>query len=111
MFIKKEEYDKLKERISFLEDTYFAEKINNKIKELENKFNVKILFHYFSTTIEISINDMGFNKSSQICGDFNPSVITNRYEYVMQGLEKDIVNFLYENDLIVMGGKNNDINK
>lgn len=117
MIIKKKEWLLLKNRIETLEYWMYTQRIQEKITELEHKYHIiisdsmnKNLFQIF--TYSIHKDDNKYYKLGEIIGDYSPSVIDNKYTYVVSELEKDILQFLNEKDLLtVKGGINEQKNK
>lgn len=110
MIIKKEEWLLLKNKIETLEYWMYTQRIQEKIVELEHKHHIiisdsknKNLFQIF--TSPISKDDNKYYKLGEIIGDYNPSVINNKYTYVFSELEKDILQFLNEKDLLTVKGE------
>lgn len=105
MFIKKKEWLKLNERLNDIEYMYISEKIQEKIAELEQKYNILIYDHGFCNDIDIFTDLIHrdtnpYCKSGTIVGDFNPSVIMNKYEYIISNFEADLVKFLVDHKLL-----------
>lgn len=116
MIIKKKEWLLLKNRIETLEYWMYTQRIQEKITELEHKYHIiisdsmnKNLFQIF--TYPIHKNDNKYYKSGEIIGDYSPSVIDNKYTYVVSELEKDILQFLNEKDLLTVKGGINEPRK
>lgn len=112
MFIKKKEWLKLNERLNDIEYMYLSEKIQEKIDELSQKYNIMIYDHGFCNDIDIFTDlihgDVNhYYKSGTIIGDFNPCVIKNKYEYIITGLERDVVKFLVDHKLLNFKGEGN----
>lgn len=118
MFFKKykKKISLLEERIRFLEDSYFGDKIREKLDELEHKYNILLYDHFLDNYIDIWTcpihkDSNKYYKSGTITGTFNPSVITNKYEYIISELEKDIVIFLLERKLLNFKEENDEPRK
>lgn len=96
MFIKKEDYYNLKERIKFLEDLFFNDFIEKRIKDLENFYEIKIKKEIFRNNVyliyyENDYPDVYFSL-------YGPNFKNKKDEllYVLGPIEDDLKSKLYE---------------
>lgn len=96
MFISKKKYKDLILRIEKLEINYFKDKYEFEIRKLEKKYKINIEYNSSWFTGSCYFNIIGKDVEGYVYTNQNIQSYENRYNYVINDLEKEIRNILWK---------------